>query len=103
MLLALSIALMPVLNVSVASAEHPESMLMHCVDCDLAEVTHDASCKNLDCSTIVQSCGLSTGAGYLPVSSLAEIIPSTHVINPGRNRSEYRQNVTEPIYRPPIA
>ena len=102
-LLALGIGLMPVLNLGVASAGYPDSMPMDCVDCDLAEVIHDDSCKSLDCSTIVSSCGFANGAGYLPVSFLVESIPIARVINPGRDHSDYRPNLSEPIYRPPIA
>ena len=102
-LLALCIGLVPVLDAAAASAGHSDPMPMDCIDCDPGEFVHDGACENQDCSTIVQSCGSLTGASYLPVSSLVETSPITRVINPGRNHSGYRQNLTEPLYRPPIA
>jgi len=102
-LLALCIGLLPVLNASAMSVEHPACMPMDCFDCDPVELELDGSCENQDCNSITQSCGSHTSANYLPASSLVEYVPFEHINALSRYDSDYRQYVTDQIYRPPIS
>jgi len=102
-MLAICIGLLPVLNASAMSVEHSDSMTMDCIDCDPVEMNHDSPCKSQDCNSITQSCGSHTSANYLPPSPLVEHVPEVQINSLSRYDSDYRQGVTDQIYRPPIA
>ena len=103
LMLVLSIGLLPMLNVSAMSMEHAASAPMDCIDCDRVKAGLDGSCLQMDCSSVSQSCGSHTSATYLPVSSLVEVIPFIQIDDAGRITPDYRQNLIDPIFRPPIA
>ncbi len=102
-LLVLCIVLQPALSAIEINPEHSASAPMHGFDCDPAEVDLDDTCADTDCNPVTHSCGFNAGANYLPASSLAENIPIAQKVDLNLNEPDYRQNITDPIYRPPIA
>lgn len=102
-MLAFCIGILPVLNASAMSVEHSPSLPVDCLDCDLFESGLEKPCEKMDCDSISQSCSSQAGANYLPALSFVEVIPFAQGNDPGRSASDYRQNLTDSIYRPPIA
>ena len=102
-LLVFCIGLQPALSAIAASADHSASAPMHGLDCDPAGTGADHGCADTDCDSITHSCSSQPGASFLPVSSLAEDIPIARKNALNLSDPDYRQNLTDPIYRPPIA
>ncbi len=100
-LLVFCIALQPALGAIAMDVEHSTSGHMHELDCDPVGSMKDV-CADTDCRSITHSCSSQAGASYLPASSLIEDIPGAKTSDRILNDPEYRQNITDPIYRPPI-
>lgn len=102
-LLALCIGLLPALNVGAMSVDNPAPMPPDCLDCGPVGMHHDNACKDQGCASISQSCQSHSGANYLPVAAVFESASTRHMENPDRSDAAILQDMTDPIYRPPIA
>ncbi len=85
------------------SVEYPASMPMGCFDCVLVDMNPENPCQDQGCKSVAHSCQSNSSANYLPVSAVAESALIEQIGNPGRSDALAPQDLTDPIYRPPIS
>jgi len=102
-LLALCIGLLPTLNAGAMSLDNPAPVPMDCLDCGMVGMNHDNACQDQNCTSIYHSCQAHSGANFLPVAAVFESASTRQMGNPDRSDAASLQDMTDPIYRPPIA